>query len=154
MNTRGEMKYKIRNSFFETNSSSVHALCCAGNNNVSSLDQLQKIRTDGFGWDYNVLKSPEKKASYIFSLILDAGKSTDLIEFLNAINKEVNFETYGDCYVDHGYEKYDKFIPKIREIGYLNFILNDCYYIILDNDNSDMGNIEANEPFIIEKAGN
>lgn len=59
----------IRNSLFETNSSSVHSIVVNGQDEYS-YKNFDCVNLDEFGWGYgedNLLKTPDQKLSYLFT---------------------------------------------------------------------------------------
>ena len=63
------MKYSIRQSVFETNSSSTHALAIKSTTYNSGDKRLdgKEIAADDFGWEKLKLKTPSQKLSYIYT---------------------------------------------------------------------------------------
>lgn len=62
---------KTRSNVFETNSSSVHAICITKNDRVlNELTQYVRFRFDDFGWEFRDLRSLHEKASYLYTAIL------------------------------------------------------------------------------------
>ena len=58
------MKKQIRRGVFETNSSSVHAICISKSNEYKTQDNVDFIY-GRFGWSPETLYTPEEKASYL-----------------------------------------------------------------------------------------
>lgn len=71
------MKVQIRNGVFETNSSSVHAICIAKKNsavNPKLIPKKQVFKRGDFDWDEAKLSTPDEKASYLYSAIVCLGQ--------------------------------------------------------------------------------
>ena len=143
----------IRKSLFETNSSSVHAICVAKENNYDIPKSLHFIFGE-FGWEEKVLSSVEQLASYLYTAIYVCGEdgSYDIGKYINYIYETLgkygcncDFETptydkhYGwfdSGYIDHSYELKD-FVDSIRhsEKRLLRYLFSPDSYIVTGNDN-------------------
>lgn len=99
------MKRKIRYNAFETNSSSAHAICISKKKKVFSLSKIMckryyiiplRFSLGSFGWEFNVLKTPEKKASYLYTAIFclyeNSGHLEEVLYDLGKILKKYNFK--------------------------------------------------------------
>jgi hypothetical protein len=116
------MLIKIREGFFETNSSSTHSLSIA--ENKPSLTELKKeyngktitITGGEFGWDSKEYNAFEIKLDYIFTNLRDTDSTLkkyqkinkklekDLIVFLKnklGVDVLVDINSDSDCYIDH-----------------------------------------------------
>lgn len=143
----------IRKSLFETNSSSVHAICVAKENNYDIPKSLH-FSFGEFGWEERVLSSPEALASYLYTAIYICGENEryDVEDYKNYIYEtlgkygcDCTFETpvydkhYGwfdSGYIDHGYELVD-FVDSIKhsEKRLLRYLFSPDSYIVTGNDN-------------------
>ena len=137
------MKRTVRRSVFESNSSSMHSISIIGGDRMNKFlpvsdDGKVHIQYGEFGWGYNVLKTPSQKTSY---LITDQRESHDLIKQavkdyagLELVIEEKPSNFYPEGYVDHQSSgtssKYCRDVETIKD-----FIFNDKYTIIIDNDN-------------------
>lgn len=87
------MKLKIRNNIFETNSSSVHAICIKKDYKLKDSDIFKYVsfsRND-FGWEPAKYCCCDDKISYLFEMCLDEdGK-----------NKKINFTFTDDDHFDY-----------------------------------------------------
>jgi hypothetical protein len=155
------MKISIRQSVFETNSSSTHALAIKKTEYNSEDKRLdgKEIRVDNFGWEREDLKTPARKLSYIYTRawelkdanddklynsILDAFPNTKFIppELITVYNDDLD-PTSGIAYtyVSGGIEHGDLF--ELDELFRNNifmlraFVYNNENVILTGNDNSD-----------------
>ena len=64
----------VRQNLFETNSSSVHAICIAKDNNYYIPKSLH-FAFGEFGWETEVLTNPESLASYLYTAIYVCGEN-------------------------------------------------------------------------------
>ena len=145
---------KIRNSVFETNSSSVHAICVGKMpENVEGLTVTLSIGK--FGWERSWLTDIDGRASYIYTLAcLLYGKDfyNKFKEMLTPYGINVKctwdrplFSNYGeDRYylanggVDHGGEL-QEFLDKCLEDSdtLVRFIFGEDSFVMTTNDNCD-----------------
>lgn len=130
---------KIRHGFFETNSSSTHAIILGGN---IQNQRLNRIGTGQYWWDDDSLGWPESKASYIYTLFCTQypeykEKFFQRMEELTGQSRDEMFEPHSDedfAYIDHGDEyNPEEILLKLEQIIFGN---GD---IIMGNDNSDEG---------------
>lgn len=152
------MKKQIRNSVFETNSSSTHSMCIAICDRVDLPEHLY-FELGEFGWEFDTLSSISEKASYLYTALV-INDMFDGIEHIKNILKlkgvETDFEeiTYNEytsndgsiykyvsngCYIDHGSDTID-FVNAILESPdrLLNFLFSPLSFILTGNDNSDI----------------
>lgn len=65
------MKKQIRSGLFETNSSSVHAICINLGFTLSDLPEELRFEPGEFGWEYGYHDDTAAKASYLYTSILE-----------------------------------------------------------------------------------
>ena len=135
------MKIKIRKGLFETNSSSIHALCIPTNEEYV-LPKKVVFRTGEYGW------GPDKEyntGNYLYTTLLDL-KLDDRIQQLKEILEEHGIETIFKepspddyYYVDHAGCFDEDFLGDIfsDEDKLLRYLFCPSSHIILFNDNSD-----------------
>ena len=144
------MKIKIRKNVFETNSSSTHSMCITNNVNYEHPTYVL-FQFGDFGWEYNILKNPFNKASYLFTLAASLKLDDDFVEVVSEWLSEDNIEYDFQCsyfldssgnqlingYVDHSNEAYDfyEYVLSDKEIFY-KFLFSDESFIITGNDNA------------------
>lgn len=140
---------KIRNSVFETNSSSTHAIVIATGILSKSLPETLTFEKGEFGWERNVLTSPEEKASYLYTAIHEvnneAGTNNDLSKLKNLLGEvgvtakfmKSIFSDYG--YIDHGCEL-TYFVDEIlsNRDTLLKYLFSSQSVVVTHNDNSDI----------------
>ena len=151
---------QIRNSVFETNSSSTHSIAIPRNcnNKISVIS----FHIGEFGWGF----SEEDPADYFYTAIYQTSNSLsevneklaklkDILEDNNIeyTFEEVNCEEHNgylsfDGYIDHGYELKDFIDELLNNDGKLIRFLSGGL-VFTGNDNSDnSGFIDRNEEFI------
>lgn len=131
----------IRNSVFETNSSSSHSLVFSKKNRGYSYDLpvdengVLVIPYGEFGWGPDILKTPIEKLSY---LITDhGGIDDDIIEMIKTKCpkvKEVETEPV-DSYWPEGYVDHES-VGTSRGVSPEELVFNNSIIVIIDNDNS------------------
>lgn len=146
------MKRQIRRGAFETNSSSTHAICITKSDvDKSNLPNYVEFEHGEFGWEVSEYWSLYSKASYLYQAICDCcydeenNKKEMLDKITDVLNKygiSCNFEpdkdkTWGDGYIDHGYETID-FVKAVLsdEDKLLRYLFGDSI-VITGNDNGD-----------------
>ena len=154
------MKRIIRQGTFETNSSSSHAICIC--TDTSLLKELKPedhlyFGIGKHGWEFEPLSSPEEKANYLYTGILDcySGDCEDKIEKLKnmllsfgctpefeepywSLYKGKIYLSTDSGYVDHA-QVLQPFIEKILDSPDLlySYLFSDYSYILKGNDNSE-----------------
>lgn len=134
----------IRESAFETNSSSTHSISIARG---EQLDQTIKPNGDGvieiydgeFGWEQEIYTSPQIKASYLVTHLGEGGDSGPEGEMLREVikrhtrAKEVRFIHTGG-YIDHQSQNVAEqaFVNKVALAEFLF-----CSQSILQTDNDN-----------------
>ena len=149
----------IRNSVFETNSSSIHSLSIL---NLKGIErpkgQILIVIPQEYGRRYDKLTTPEEKISYLFSLIASYSgfywySEEEGIEFTDeeffslpdvqrifeAVSKhdsKIIFKRGADGFghVDHQSVISMEELLDYNEIDLEDFIFNDKYQIIIDSD--------------------
>ena len=157
------MKRQIRQGVFETNSSSVHAICISLVDEPLRIPEKIEFSCDDFGWEYDKLTSITEKARYLYTCIPylnDFDKIKGCFNFIyhtlrKAGVEDVYFEAYEltvstwneadvnlyikpkDGYVDHGSET-KEFVEAVctDENKLLNYLFSNKSYIFTGNDNS------------------
>lgn len=142
----------IRNNLFETNSSSVHAICI-GKNNVHDIPNTLYFKFGEYGWEQRYLCDPEDLASYLYTAIYECNTNIDDIEeYKNYIYEvlgkydcecrfeEPTYDKYGwldNGYIDHGYEL-KEWLDGLRhsEKKLLRYLFSPYSYIVTTNDNT------------------
>lgn len=156
-----ENTIKIRNSVFETNSSSTHSIVVDQTSNEEKLARIEydwnrkegrtentiTFKTGEYDWDIDILKYPNSKLEYIFTYVMnleDEKKKLYLDNIFNLLEKEgykkeniiikpfSGENDYGN--IDHqSLGMLDKFLEDEEKLK--NLIFHYGYYIIIDNDN-------------------
>ncbi len=153
----------IRSNCFETNSSSVHAICLYTTNKYELPDSGVEFTLNEFGWENEIYRTTYMKAAYLYTAIaeLEEPERTNMlskvIKALDSKNIKYNFEyikedSY-DFYIDHRGELGSFFNQVVsNEETLLSFLFNEDNFIVTSNDNngwdisdiiSDCGNLEA-----------
>lgn len=148
------MKKQIRIGTFETNSSSVHAICISTDDNCKEdyADAYLKIEAGQFGWETKTYSSKRSKLSYIYTAYLDLKewKTSDMSwdwfipavkELCEKHNLNIEFKEPNKndwYYVDHSEDLVDLF-KEFKEDNFLleSFIFNTDSEIVTGNDNDD-----------------
>lgn len=158
---------QIRIGVFETNSSSVHAICIA--TNPEKLDTPKMMATDfgEFGWEWDRIDTPNEKLSYALTALFDAhyndynfvvDKVKQLKDWLNEdgikysawSTMSVSEAVFGkglywdedywhhDGYLDHGGEA-KEFVDYVfaSKDNMWNFLFSDESFVLTGNDNSE-----------------
>lgn len=152
----------IRNSVFETNSSSSHSLVFSKKNRGYSYDL--PVDADGvltipfgeFGWGPDILKTPIEKLSYLITdnggycyddddkswddLVEEVLNNSRIQEILDIVKshcpniKEIVFEP-ASSYYPRGYIDHDS-VGTSNETDFEDLVFNNDIIILIDNDNS------------------
>lgn len=144
------MKFTIRHSVFETNSSSMHSFSYAKTFEPNKLNIPKElyIKTAIFGW-YTPVEfennSVEEKASYLYTAAIQFDKVEELKEALFNIADDFNFtisfedinmsEFYG---IDHSStDEASELLCNVlnNDAVLLNFLFRDDTDIVISNDN-------------------
>lgn len=145
------MKKVIRSNVFETNSSSTHAICICTEEIPSKIPEKLYFGIGEHGWEFETLCTPEDKANYLYTAILELyGKEgyKEKIEHLSFALKdicEVEFEEpiwwsyssleYG--YIDH-YDGLKEFVEDLfnNDTLLFEYLFSNKSFINKGNDNS------------------
>lgn len=157
------MKRQIRQSCFETNSSSTHAICIATGSDFE-IPKIVKFGFGEFGWEIDKLSSKSERADYLYTCLACINDFEKIKEYLLFISntlhkhgvKDIDFEDLKielfDCdgeihsyiapkygYVDHGYEALE-FVEAVctDEWLLLDYLFSDDSFILTGNDNDDI----------------
>jgi len=158
---------QIRKGIFETNSSSVHAICISKDNNPHYYvpDEIHFGFND-FGWEFEKYDSVSDKAAYLWTAICSSWEGYDEInekkerieQFIKSeySDKDVTFtmpikkDDYIECdwYIDHSSETID-FVNYVLDNKYnlFDYLFNYDSFVATGNDNSD-------EPVITDSDAN
>lgn len=145
----------IRTNCFETNSSSTHSFTIDTSYNTGKEFSARgkEITAGEFGWEWRKFNDFETKASYFWTLCYDDVSEyvktyfSDLSTHMKRLAKKHGFTlvqpaSNSYCYVDHGFEHYEKFVknhPKLNtDEGLWEFLTSPAFWITLGNDNSVM----------------
>ncbi len=106
----------IRNSLFETNSSSVHSICVLNKKSRYNEQKFNDVRLDEYGWSYdkdNLLKTPSQKLSYLFTYAIERlmNYDKDLIEHDKSLRYHVNEFVIGEYNDDYDID----FVKRLNE---------------------------------------
>ena len=137
------MKMQIRQGVFETNSSSIHAICISKDHDISKLELpfLVKFMRDEFGRENDKLSDTYKKASYLYESILGIykNKADEKLKHIETVlsNYEItcSFEENSYGYIDHVGTGVKEWIEKIVDDDemLLTYLFGDAF-IITGND--------------------
>lgn len=95
------MKKKLRQSVFETNSSSTHCLSVRNADASDAIRQYMQengktlnVKGDSFGWEFETYDTPDKKLSYVYTLACSYSWDEYLTmrEFMKETLRSVGFE--------------------------------------------------------------
>ena len=148
----------IRQSIFETNSSSTHSICIADKSSIIDTlpigpDGICRIYPGEFGWEEEIYHDAITKASYCLTHLKNRGLSDSdrlhreqmLLDVIKNVTKakRVEFMEYDDDYYKWGYIDHQSIennggagepVFSSRESLY-NFIFNPKSILVTDNDN-------------------
>lgn len=157
------MKRQVRQSVFETNSSSTHAICIATETQYNIPKRIE-FGFGNFGWGIDKLTSRGERANYLYTCIGYSESSEKIKEYIGFIIEtlekhgveDIDFENFEyhvyiyngklfdyftpmDGYVDHGEEARD-FVEKVcsDEKLLLDYLFSDNSFILTGNDNDDI----------------
>ena len=164
---RRRLKKQIRRNVFETNSSSVHAICMSNlasfeEQTAPSLDSLKGgvliFQHGEYGWEFETRNTTLERASYLYEALFDVFSKDDLLKAeehisaaLEKYNIKCEFEednagcwTDGeviykcsDGYVDHGGELKEFVFKLLTDDEMLIKYLFGDTLIITGNDNDE-----------------
>lgn len=146
---------QIRNSVFETNSSSTHSICIAKDQSFTLPERIY-FEFGEFGWECDTLQSTEQKASYLYTGMIAndmMDQFSSVVKTLESKGIEVKAEepiwkessyTPGYKYVDNGgyvdhSDELAEFIKAVTEDEgkLLRYLFSPLSFIITGNDNDD-----------------
>lgn len=153
---------KIRNNVFETNSSSIHAICVSSKP-VDAHGLTVTLRIGEFGWEHEWYQDIDSRASYIYTAacyIYGRDFYNDFKELLEPYGIEVDkdwdygakFNTFDDGdsylangYIDHGGELQEFVDRCLNDADVLiRFIFGEESFVMTTNDNCDYDDEEDN----------
>ena len=154
---------KIRNNIFETNSSSIHAICVQS----APVDNLKGIElrpsVGEFGWEHEWYQDVKSRASYIYTLACEIyckDFENEFCEMLEPYGIKVykdwdnyaKFKNYGkddEYFLDNGYVDHadyaKEFVDRcLSDSDYLvRFIFGDESFVMTTNDNCNYDEEES-----------
>ena len=162
--------YQIRPSVFETNSSSTHSICITSDPRSLSIPAKLTFRCDSFGWSWRELRTPEDKAAYLYSSMLNLHSRDEVNEMTAKITdalaregivcefEEPEYRDYGggDLYctnadVDHaGADDHYRFVEHTvhNKNRLLRYLFSEDSFVLTGNDNDpDDRTVDINVPY-------
>lgn len=142
------MKKKIRQSVFETNSSSTHSICIASQPEIQ-LPQSIHFEFGEFGWETRTLDSVSEKASYLYTGLRANNRMQDFEDITEILSKKgirvtaqdpkPGARSYDDGYVDHA-DELEEFLDGVcsDEQKLMSFLFSPLSFILTGNDNDDI----------------
>lgn len=137
---------QIRNSVFETNSSSVHAICIQNAPVTIPQNIYMMVTANSFGWENRTINSKLEKLSYLSAAIgEDEHLRQSLISALNRLGIQVEFCENPSLWVggDYGYiDHSEDTVPFVYHVLsdddlLARFIFGDDSYVETGNDNNN-----------------
>jgi hypothetical protein len=139
------MKRQIRNSVFETNSSSTHSICISKNPAV--IRNFINFKIGEFGWENDCVDTTD----YLYTAILCMYDSEELLERLKNIlnDHSIEYEFEEPEYSDSGYLNYGYIDHSFETREFIDAVLSDedllmrclfgdsCVYTGNDNQDAD-----------------
>ena len=138
---------QVRNSLFETNSSSTHSITIANNYEDEFKEYLPEsleFEVGEYGWEFERYDDLQSRSNYLYTAILTCGCDAEvclkkLRETLESYGIEVYFTEVGLgewFYIDHSYEMGD-FVDTILndETLLMNYLFSPESFIATGNDN-------------------
>ena len=157
------MKKQVRQGVFETNSSSVHAICICTDDFLHIPEKL-RFGFGEFGWGETTLNCTQEKADYLWTAIACIDDFDTIKKYTKFIAKtlkehgvrdidfepiEIHIGTWGndaevffscpdDYWIDHVHETRE-FVDAVctDEDRLMNYLFTNRSYIATGNDNSD-----------------
>lgn len=149
------MRKVIRPQAFETNSSSIHAICIS-NRTPLGLPSFIYFGRGEYGWEWEKYDWEDEKANYLYECLIDLyydwvnKDDTELLEVCDRIKEDLasygigcKFEEFDRDslfagYVDHGGENRELVEYLLSDPDNLiRYLFNDDSYILTGNDNVD-----------------
>ena len=141
------MKIKTRKGVFETNSSSTHSICITENRNVEEYPSTLYFSLGEFGWEGNVYRDVEEKASYLYTALVELGGTDEMsleecknwiYEVLGEKGIDATFQDPKSCdfyYIDHCGELREFVSAIIHSRGRLvRYLFSEESFIVTGND--------------------
>lgn len=159
------MKRQIRHNVFETNSSSIHAICISKENvKKEDIPTSIKFNHGEFGWGFDKYDSISDRASYLYQSICDLCWDDDETKskYINSIYSTLS--KYGvDCefdlkgkdadgfeigYIDHGGETRE-FVASVMhsEKRLIRYLFGDSTIIVGNDNDEDFGEYMSTHNF-------
>lgn len=141
------MAIKIRQSTFETNSSSVHSIVIDTRNMIEPSDISIYSNGGKYGWEYEMLSTINERVDYLWQGICqNYDPSEALYEWRDAIhewlpNANLEYPKYPDGYIDHAGGLY----PLLKRM-YDDRTLLGCYLLGIDSYVETYNDNEYNQP--------
>lgn len=158
------MKRQIRQSCFETNSSSTHAICIATNTDYDIPDSVN-FTFGEFGWEVDELSSRRERAKYLYTALAYVDDWETIKKYLEFITntlykhgvKDIDFDSFSidiynwhgelhdyirpnnECYIDHGNETRE-FVDAVcsDEWLLLDYLFSNKSFVLTGNDNDEI----------------
>lgn len=153
---------KIRNGVFETNSSSVHAICISSKP-IDAYGLSVTLQIGEFGWEHAWYQDIDSRASYIYTAACYIYNKDFYKKFKELLepygievkyedNKRASFSNWGsdeyylnNGYIDHGSELQELVDRCLNDPDTLiRFIFGDESFVMTTNDNCDYGDEKDN----------
>ncbi len=151
---------KVRNGIFETNSSSVHAICISSKP-VDAHGLCVTLRIGEFGWEHEWYQDIDSRASYIYTAacyIYHKDFYKKFKKLLEPYGIEIKWSDSGHArfsnwysdeyyldngYIDHG-DELKEFVDRcLNDVDTLiRFIFGEESFVMTTNDNCDYDNDE------------
>ena len=156
------MKRQIRQSCFETNSSSTHAICIA-TEDILDIPKSIHFGFDDFGWSRNTYHDNTSKADYLYTALPYVAQNMDeLQQYISFIyntlkkhgveeitmedfkldvyywDKDISLAISSSGYIDHGSE-ISEFVNSVcsDENRLMHYLFSRRSYVETGNDNDD-----------------
>ena len=139
------MKFTIRRSVFETNSSSMHSFSWVSKfeKDKLTIPDFITFKTENFGW-YSFLNGIELKANYLYTAAAYNGKREEFEKAISFIVEDLGFEYEflytSDSYIDHQSQRAaQKLIDTLLSnyVDLINFLFREDTDIIIVGDCSE-----------------
>ena len=135
------MKRQIRKGTFETNSSSLHALCISENSYYpTNLPDVIYFGRGEYAWDFGILESTEEKASYLYEAILRYDCREEMLKRLETILSDYRIQClFDDSGAGHIKCCSVRFVKELlcEQPGKLIIYLFGDSFVLTGNDNDD-----------------
>lgn len=124
---------KVRTNFFETNSSSTHAITLWGN--IATEKKLHNVSVGEYGWENACYSSVYDKAAYIYTVFAYANDTEDFFEEMENLTGQTRDEMFLPAshsryyYIDHNNYDLNKLLKNLDTIIFWDGV------ILTGNDN-------------------